>query len=302
MKQKLAIGIDLGGTNVKGVLIQEDGEVLREMQEPLLDILPNGEEPPRHWKNVVRLMAEDLEKERTVEVMGLSAPGLPDEKNESIAFMPGRLSGLEDLHWGNYLGKEKVCVLNDAQSALIAECAFGAGKGVENIVMLTLGTGVGGGIMIDGKVHQGYGQRAGHLGHIVVDSTLPQGITGTPGSLEEAIGNSTVEKRSSGRFKTTTELVKAFKNGNALACHVWLDSVRKLAVGISSLCNAISPELVILGGGISKAGDALFNPLEEFLEVYEWRPGGLKTLVKKAELNEFSGAIGVAAFALKENQ
>lgn len=153
--------------------------------------------------------------------------------------------------------------------------------------------------MVDGEIYQGYGQRAGHLGHMVVDSTDGQGITGTPGSLEDAVGNSTLEKRSDGKFKSTSDLVAAYKGGDALAARVWLESVRKLAAGISSLCNVLSPELVILGGGISMAGDALFKPLGEFMEKYEWRPGGLKTAIKKAQLNEFAGAIGAAAFAVK---
>jgi glucokinase len=303
MTDKLAIGIDLGGTNVKGVLIAGDGGILQSVQKPMQDRLVDGQEPADHWKKVVRQMVADLEgsldEGRKVEALGLSAPGLPDKKNEKIVAMPGRLLGLEGLSWGDYLRRGGVTVLNDALSALMAECSFGAGKGAENVVMLTLGTGVGGGIMVDGEIYQGYGQRAGHLGHMVVDSTDGQGITGTPGSLEDAVGNSTLEKRSDGKFKSTSDLVAAYKGGDALAARVWLESVRKLAAGISSLCNVLSPELVILGGGISMAGDALFKPLGEFMEKYEWRPGGLKTAIKKAQLNEFAGAIGAAAFAVK---
>jgi len=303
MTDKPAIGIDLGGTQVKGVLIAADGGLLQSLQKPLRDKPGDGEEPAGHWKKVVRQMVADLElglgEGRKVEAVGLSAPGLPDKENEKIVAMPGRLPGLEGLHWGGYLRRKGVAVLNDALSALMAECAFGAGKGAEDVVMLTLGTGVGGGIMIDGEIHQGYGQRAGHLGHMVVDSTGGQGITGTPGSLEDAVGNATLEKRSDGKFTSTLDLVAAYRNGDALATRVWLESVRKLAAGVSSLCNVLSPELVILGGGISMAGDALFKPLEEFMELYEWRPGGLKTAIKKAQLNEFAGAIGAAAFAIK---
>lgn len=303
MTDELAIGIDLGGTQVKGVLITGDGGLLQSVQKPLQDRLVGGEEPADHWKKVVRQMVADLEAGlgdgKKAGALGLSAPGLPDKKNEKIVAMPGRLLGLEGLHWGDYLERKGVAVLNDAVSALMAECTFGAGKGAENVVMLTLGTGVGGGIMIDGEIYQGYGQRAGHVGHMVVDSTGSQGITGTPGSLEDAVGNATLEKRSDGKFSSTLDLVTAYQSGDALASRVWLESVRKLAAGISSLCNVLSPELVILGGGISMAGDALFKPLEEFMETYEWRPGGLKTAIKKAQLNEFAGAIGAAAFAVK---
>ncbi|MFK5920537.1 MAG: ROK family protein [Verrucomicrobiota bacterium] len=301
MKGNLAIGIDLGGTNVKGVLIREDGELLQSLQMPMQDRLVGGKEPADHWKQVVRQMLADLEGGRRVEVVGLSAPGLPDKNNEKIVTMPGRLLGLEGLHWGDYLNKQRVTVLNDALSALMAECSFGVGKGMQNVIMLTLGTGVGGGIMIGGEVYQGHGQRAGHLGHMVIDSTEQPGITRTPGSLEDAIGNATLEVRSQGKFKSTENLVKAYESGDQEAARVWLESVRKLAVGICSLCNVISPHLVILGGGIALAGEALFKPLAEFMELYEWRPQGLETVIKKAELNEFAGAIGAAAFAFKDS-
>jgi glucokinase len=123
--------------------------------------------------------------------------------------------------------------LNDAHAALMAEARFGAGKGLRNIVLLTLGTGVGGGILIEGKLYTGLGLMAGHLGHITIDASRDDtGITGSPGTLEQAIGNSTVSGRSSGRFGSTSELVDAFIKGDNFAMYVWLDSVRKLSLAI----------------------------------------------------------------------
>jgi glucokinase len=166
--------------------------------------------------------------------------------------------------------------------------------------MLTLGTGVGGGILINGKIYQGHIQRAGHLGHITVNSHGIQGITNMPGSLEEAIGNASLPGRSMGKFDSTMELVEAHKKGETFATKVWLESVRNLAVGLSSLINAFSPGLIILGGGMAKAGKALFEPLDEFLALYEWRPGGIKTPVKPAALDKYAGAMGAAIYAMKK--
>ncbi|MFM9074817.1 MAG: ROK family protein, partial [Bacteroidota bacterium] len=123
----------------------------------------------------------------TVKAVGLSAPGIPDETNRCIAVMPGRLPGLEGFIWSDYLGIPAF-VLNDAVCALVAEARLGAAKGYRNVVLLTLGTGVGGAIMIDGKPYQGAFNKAGHWGHTSVQSDGFADVTGMPGSIEEAIG------------------------------------------------------------------------------------------------------------------
>lgn len=292
-----AIGIDLGGTNIKGVLVTNEGHVMEQATQATA--LSNGKSG--NWKEVVLQIVKELkDKSREkVKAIGLAAPGLPNDANTAICVMPGRLEGLENLVWSDYLGEKEVWVLNDAHAALMAEVTFGAGKGVGNAIMLTLGTGVGGGILINGQLFQGNYQMAGHIGHIVLDSHNDDlDITGIPGSLEDAIGNASVAKRSFGRFTSTYALVDAYREGDSLATYVWLNSVRKLAVGLCSLCNLLSPDLIILGGGITKAGDALYNPLADFMDVYEWKNVGKKTPVIQAHFGEMAGAIGAAGFAL----
>ncbi|QHV97584.1 ROK family protein [Spirosoma endbachense] len=288
-----AIGIDLGGTWIKGVLMDiETGEIVKQLYHPT-----NGE---KDWKLAVAETVADLKalSSGPVKATGLSAPGLPNETNQYIAFMPGRLSGLEGFHWGHYLN-DSVHIVNDAHAALLAESRFGVARKQRNVVMLTLGTGVGGGVLIDGRLYQGNFQKAGSLGHIAVDSERDRDITGMPGSLEDAIGNATVEKRSLGRFTSTYQLLEAYKQGDYFAQWVWLSSVRKLAVGVSSLINCFSPDLVVLGGGITQAEDDLLLPLAEFMNLYEWRPGGQTTPIKIAQFGDMAGAIGAASFAIQ---
>ena len=189
--------------------------------------------------------------------------------------------------------------MNDAHAALLAESRFGVAEGLRNVVMLTLGTGVGGGILLDGKLYQGNFQKAGHLGHTTVDASGDLDITGMPGSLEDAIGNTTISKRSLGRFTSTYDLLEAYKKGDYLAQWVWLSSVRKLAISICSFVNCFSPDLVVLGGGITQAKDDLLGPLAEFMALYEWRPGGQATPVKIARFGDMAGAIGAASFAIQ---
>jgi glucokinase len=139
---------------------------------------------------------------------------------------------------------------------------------------------------------------AGHLGHATVDADS-SGVDNInmPGSLEDAIGNLSVSQRSMGKFKTTFELVEGYKRGESFATWLWLSSVRKLAISMASAINILSPEIVVIGGGVSLAGDDLMKPLQEFLNLHEWRPGGKKTPIKLAQFSDLAGAIGAAGFA-----
>lgn len=305
-----AIGIDLGGTWIKGVLMNSDtGEIVKQLYHPTNDDKgPSDAQPITvHWQQAVKETVDDLRQHAEalpggsiVKAVGLSAPGLPNATNQCIAFMPGRLPGLENFYWGPFLN-EPVHVINDAHAALMAESRFGVAKGHKNVIMLTLGTGVGGGILIDGKLYQGNYQKAGHLGHITVNTESDLSITGQPGSLENAMGNATIEKRSLGRFRSTYQLLEAYKQGDYFAQWVWLTSVRHLAIGICALTNAFSPDLVVLGGGITQAEDDLLLPLATFMDLHEWRPGSQATPIKLAYFGDMAGAIGAASFAIQNS-
>jgi glucokinase len=289
-----AIGIDLGGTRIKALVMDESGEILHHSYQPTND----GNDFV--WKNAVATAVQELQGKMNgaVPVIGISAPGLPNSDNSAIAFMPGRMQGLEKFIWTEFL-KSRTFVLNDAISALMAEARYGSAKGKKNVIMLTLGTGVGGAILTGGKPYQGAFNKAGHLGHMVIDSDGERDITGIPGSLEDAIGNCTIEKRTFGKYSSTHQLLEAYRNGDHFAAEVWLTSVKKLAIGLASLTNILSPETIILGGGITEAGDDLFKPLEAYMDIYEWRAGGNKTEIVKAGYGDMAGAAGAACFVLE---
>ena len=288
---KVSVGIDIGGSYIKGVVLGEK-KVIHQLTKATND-------KGTAWQQEVEGMLDVLKDKAAGGTMsvGLSAPGIAGENNRTIDYMPGRLQGMEKFDWSGFL-KEDVYVLNDAHAALLSESRWGTAEGLTNVVMLTLGTGVGGGVLLNGQLHQGFLHRAGHLGHVSIDvSSDSRGITGTSGSLEDAVGEVTLAHRSTGRFTSTLDLVKAFRQGDTLATYVWLTSIRKLALGIVSFCNSFSPELVVLGGGMVKAGKDLLGPLASFMELYEWRPGGKATPVKPARFQEYAGAIGAALFA-----
>lgn len=288
------IGIDLGGTWIKAVLINELGDVKHQLYQPTQD----QDLGINNWKKAIAEAVETLRQKTdlTIQNIGLSAPGLPNKNNQYIETMPGRLQGLEGFDWSEFLG-QKTFVINDAQAATMAEYRFGVAKGFQNMVMLTLGTGVGGGVVLNGQLYQGLLQRAGHLGHISIDNQGLNDITNTPGSLEDAIGNATIQQRSLGKYQTTYELLEDYRKKNTFATWLWLNSVRKLSIGISSIINMFSPEVVVLGGGITQADSDLFDPLNDFLDLYEWRIKQQKIPVLQAQFGDMAGAIGAAGFA-----
>jgi glucokinase len=296
MENELTIGIDLGGTNIKGVLVEGEGNILYETSVETQDD-PEDKDGIR-WKSNVKGVVESLMEKSNYKALiaGFSAPGLANETNTCISYLPNRLPGLEGFVWKDYLGIETY-VINDAHAHLIAESRFGVGQGYKNAVLLTLGTGVGGGVLIDGRLYQGEVGRAGHLGHLSISLEQETSIVGTPGSLENSIGECTIEKRSFGRFHSTEDLVKAYEEGDPFASWVWLKSVEHLARAIVSVVNAFSPKLIILGGGITQAGESILDPLNSFLDVYEWRPGEQRTQIKLTSAGKNTGALGAAEFA-----
>jgi glucokinase len=289
-----AIGIDIGGTFIKIVVLDPDGVVVHR------DRVPTDDSSASRLPDGIRREVARIEGQLgRMAAVGIACPGLVRPEGDAVYWMKGRLEVLEGLHWTHALGRpEPVRVINDAQAALAGECAFGAGRGCRDVVMLTIGTGVGGAIMCDGRVLAGHLGRAGHLGHIAVQADGEKDIVHTPGSLEDAIGNCTIVRRTGGRFTSTADLVVARRAGDADATRVWETSVMLLAAGIASIVNAVDPARIILGGGIAThAGDALLVPLRRWMDEYEWRPRGAGVEIVVAELGDEAGAIGAASHA-----
>jgi glucokinase len=286
-----ALGLDLGGTSVKTVSVTPAGETLAQGN---VAFDPGAS---MDWAEKIRSIVDDATRTQGAAPahIGLSAPGLAARDGLSIARMPGRLQGLEGLNWTEFLGvSQRVPVLNDAHAALLGEAWLGAARGFQNVFMLTLGTGVGGAAIVEGRLLRGAVGRGGHFGHVCLDLDGPRDICRMPGSLEVMIGNCTVEQRTGGCFTTTHELVDAHRSGDASASEVWLNSVRALGYAISSMINVLDPEAVIIGGGIARSGPVLFQPLTQFVRDTEWDVGTPRVKLLPAELGELAGAYGAA--------
>ncbi len=293
-----AVGLDLGGTNIKALAVSPAGRVVASRTEP------TGDQGDRAWQANVRHVFEAIcsQAKGWPIATGVAAPGLPSRDGGSIAFMPGRLLGLQGLDWGRFLGASgTVPVLNDAQAALLGEVWRGGARGATNALLLTLGSGVGGAAMVDGRLLRGHLGRAGHVGHISLDPRGAPDIVRTPGSLEDAVGECTIPTRTGGRYASTKALVAAVRRGDVAARKIWGEAVAALGAGLVSLINVLDPEVVIVGGGIAKAGPPLFRPLRQYLARHEWRPGGAQVRLASARLGERAGAFGAAWHALQTN-
>src|SRR6476469_994917 len=236
-----SIGVDLGGTNIKIVVVSEDGTVL--------DFLTcDTADSEGSWAQTIKTNLQQIQTRRGQAPchIGLAAPGLAAKDGRSIAYMQGRLAGLQGFVWQDFLeSTARVVVLNDAHAALLGEVWRGAAQGFRNAILLTLGTGVGGAVLVEGRLIKGQIGRAGHLGHVTVNADGSPDIVNTPGSLEQMIGNYNVAERSGGRFTSTRLLVEAHLHGDTEATTIWLRSIHHLAAAIASFINAFYTEIVL---------------------------------------------------------
>jgi glucokinase len=288
-----AIGVDLGGTEVKIIAVTREGKILR------TERFGTSDDSAARWIAATVNQIEQIEGELgAASGVGVASPGLANSNGRSIRWMMGRLEPVMGLDWTVALKRKSVVpVLNDAHAALLGERWLGAARGSDNVAMLTLGTGVGGAVICDGRLIKGHLGRAGHFGHISLNPCESKDIVNTPGSLEDAIGECTRAQRGGGRYASTKAMVEAARAGDAFAKEIWLTSVRMLAAGIVSIINAVDPEIFILGGGIAGAAEYLLEPLREFLDEFEWRPTGTAVRVVLATLGDRAGALGAAHHA-----
>ena len=278
---------------MKAVMVGPRAELIARANVPFID-------RNREWATAVKDVVHEFERSFGVaQGVGLAAPGLADREERWIVQLPRRLAGLEGLDWREFLQRPRpVPVLNDAHAALLGEVWLGAAAGMRNVVLYTLGTGVGGAAMVDGRLLRGHLGRGGHLGHVTVDFNGPPDDVQTPGSLELELGNKSLARRSGGRFTTTHTLVAACLQGDGFALGIWRRSIRAFGAAIASAINVLDPEAIIVGGGIAQAGALLFDPLQEELDRFEWRPNGAKVKVLPAELGDLAGAYGAASQAV----
>jgi len=320
---KPVIGIDLGGTNIVGILINERGNILAKRRRKTLA----QEGKDKVISQIIGCVNDLLKEGENLGIssekllgIGVGSPG-PLNRKQGIIYHAPNLPGWENVPLVKILKDElgiPIFLENDANAAALGEWWLGAGKSVNNLILLTLGTGIGGGIIIEGQVYHGSKDMAAELGHIVIKEGGMICGCGTRGCLEAYASATGVVRRARAAMKQgyktiledlvrnnpeglTCELVfRAAKEKDSLALWLVEETGRYLGVGIGSLANVLNPEMIILSGGMIKAGDLLFNPVRRFVKLFSLKAVIEGVKIVPGDLGDEAGAIGAAAAVLKE--
>ena len=312
MKPDLVIGVDLGGTNVSSAVVDEGGRISHQARLSVAGSRTAGEVIDR-LVACVGMTMESCGRDRVAGV-GVGTPGLIIEDTGTVVYAPN-VPEWENLPLRSLLQERmglSVTIENDANAAAIGEHWVGAAAGYANIVCITLGTGVGGAIIMNNEVWRGSNGAGGEIGHMTVVENGRMCGCGAPGCLEAyasatAIAGQAREQLRSGRESALSELcggdmdridaamiAEAAGRGDDMAREVMHSSATLLGTAVSSLTNLLNPELFVIGGGVIRAGDLIFDPIraEVARRAYKWSASILK--IVPARLGDDAGIIGGA--------
>jgi glucokinase len=232
-----------------------------------------------------------------LKAIGIGAPG-PILYEQGIVMGAPNLPGWKRVKLKQILQREfkvPVFVDNDANCAALAELKFGAGRGLKNIIFLTISTGVGGGIIIDGQLYRGTMGAAGEFGHMIVDSKGYRCGCGNVGCLEAQASGRAIKRRT-GMDAISVEL--AARQGDPKAIKAIQITAHYLAIGIANLVNIFNPEMVIVGGGLSNMRELLLAPIRQEFKKYAMTLPARSVKIVKAKLGTKAGVYGAAALCL----
>lgn len=285
------IGIDLGGTAIKLGRFLQDGTCL----ESVTIATPQPSTPEAVIKAIASIVNE-LNREKKSLAIGLGTPG-PTDVQGRIAKVAINLSGWQNVPLAAELESQtglKTIIANDANCAGLGEAWLGAGKNFQNLIVLTLGTGVGGAIILNGKLFTGHLGAAGELGLITLNPNGPPCNSGNQGSLEQYV-SATAIRRQTG--KEPAELGKLAQTNHAEALSFWKNYGKNLGAGLASLIYVLTPEAIIIGGGVSASAQFFLPSTWEEIEkrVLESCRVGLQLL--EAKLGNQAGMVGAAKLA-----
>ena len=314
-KNNLALGIDLGGSAIKAGIVDAQGEILRDTTVPAEANLGPAHVIDQIKKSIRQLLDGFSIKEEGFVGIGVGSPGSVDLDGGTVKYPPN-FPGWTVVRLGEALQKEfglRTKVDNDANAAAVGEAKFGAGVGHKDFIMVTLGTGVGGGLILDGKLYRGPFGGAGELGHMTIDYNGPLCNCGSRGCVEAHVSAKYLTQRAVERVQRNPEskilkLVEgdvtrinpkivslAAQEGDSTALGIIEDTGTYLGVGLANVVNLLDVRIIIIGGGIARAGKPLFDAVEESVKKHVLRPMSEGLEVLPAKLGNQAGILGAAA-------
>lgn len=317
-KKRCAIGVDFGGTFVKMARVDEHGAIGARASFATTDLkgVPGWlDEVERH----VGALLADMPREAEWAGIGVGLPGFVDYAKGFVHDLTN-VPGWTAVPLAELLAKrfgKPARVDNDVNAMAVGECTYGAGQAYQHAVFVTLGTGVGGALLINNNLYRGAYSMAGEVGHVSIDRNGPAGPMGR-GGVEQYVGNKRIVERAlremdAGRPSTILELARgrreavtpkiiceAAEAGDALALEIFDFMADCLATMMASVSYLLQPQAFIIGGGVSAAGAVLFDPLRQHLNERLSPHFAQRLVIKRAELGNDAGVIGSAALTFLE--
>jgi len=314
------LAIDLGGTKIRTAIISNEGRIIA--KDYSLTLADEGVEAVtgRIFSAIDHLLSLRNIDSSQLHSISIAAAGAIDLRNGLVTSSP-HLPGWHDVPLRDIV-KSKCRVdtflINDASAAALGEHEFGAGRGVNSLVLLTVGTGIGGGIIINGKLYSGASGSAGEIGHMTIDVNGQRCSCGNTGCLETlasgtAMAGEAIKRIKQGEKSSLTEIAEgeienitaekvsvAAQSGDSLALGVISEAATYLGAGMVNLVNIFNPEVIIVGGGVAKMGDLLLSPARKVVRERAFELPAQAVRIVPAQLGDDSGLLGAAVFAFQQ--
>lgn len=311
--KRVYAGIDIGGTSIKYGLFDKGGKVLFREQRPTL--VDKGASPLMHLITNISesLLYHAAEEEYEVPWLGVGTPGAVDYRTGTVVGQSPNIKGWQGTKIGQQL-KDRlnmpVIVDNDVNAMALAELKFGAAMGFSNVVCVTVGTGVGGGLILDGKLWRGTDNLAGELGHLSIDPAGPECRCGSRGCIEAFCSSSAIMERAQRKLSdglssifedvlggsidnlSIRKLFAAARKGDETASEVIAETAEFLGAGLASVVNLLNPEIVIIGGGVADGGAGFIEKVGATVRDRAFTAATENLKITRASLGNDAGFIG----------
>ena len=307
-----AIGVDVGGTKIAAGVVTPEGEILNEVRYASAG-------PRERLLSSIALAVDEVKDGYEIGAVCLAVPGFVLSAENKVIFAPN-LHAIEGVPLKDELGERtglSVTVENDANAAAWGEFRFGAGSEVDHLVFITLGTGVGGGVVMHGILLRGAQGAGGELGHVTIQATGPRCGCGNHGCLEALASGTAIQRRARevaneqpnsalGRLAIERKVLgedvtQLAREGDEAAISVLKEAGVWLGIGLAGFVNVFNPEVIAIGGGVARAGELILEPARQEVYLRARAPSRDLVRIQEATLGAKSGVLGAAALARDES-
>ena len=303
----LVLGVDIGGTNVKLGLTNSVGHILARSHFSTKTFM---RDKPRLVKAIIdaagKLLTDYKLQFKNLAGIGMGWPGLVDPYKGIIKFLPN-IPGWEGTPIVRIFQKElgiKTYIENDVNLITMGEWCFGAGKGVKDLVCITLGTGVGGGLILDNRIYRGPGYAAGEIGHMPINEKGPACVCGGFGCFEQYVGNSVLQKKAARLFNrpriTIEEVYALADQGDNRALKFWEETAVHIGNALTGIVNVLNPRLIVIGGGVANNEKFLFKTITATIKKRAMKVQASMFKIVRGKLGDDAGIIGAQLLVLEK--